>query len=124
MVKQTLGGLTDAMHALREKKRVLEEEIKVLEEQYKELEMKLIELADEQGVTKGNGKAANFTVAESIVPQVENWDDFYRFIHKNKYWHLLERRPSVTGCRELFETKGVIPGVQKFTKRRVNLRST
>lgn len=124
MAKETLGGLTDAMHALREQKRVLEEEIKALDEQFKALEAKLIELADEQGVTKGNGKSANFTVAESIVPQVENWDDFYRFIHKNKYWHLLERRPSVTGCRELFETKGVIPGVQKFTKRRVNLRST
>lgn len=123
-MKPTIGSLTDEMHVIRENKRGLEEQIKALDEQYRELEMKLIELADEQGTTTGKGKSASFTVAESVVPQVTNWDDFYKFIQKNKYWHLLERRPSVTGCRELFETKGAIPGVEKFTKRRVNLRST
>lgn len=123
MAKVTIGSLTDEMHELREKKRALEEKIKEYDEQYKELELKLIELADEQGTSTGKGKAASFTVAESVVPQVADWDTFYKFIHKNKYWHLLERRPSVTGCRELFETKGAIPGVDRFTKRRVNLRS-
>lgn len=123
MLKDTLGSLTDQMFALREEKRKLEEGIKVLDEVYKQKEMQLIELLDEQGTDRGAGKSANCTIAESVVPQVTNWDDFYKFIQKNKYWHLLERRPSVTGCRELFETKGVIPGVEKFTKRRINLRS-
>lgn len=123
-MKATIGSLSDELHAVREKKRGLEEQIKALDEQYKELELKLIELADEQGTTTGKGKLASFTVNDTTVPQVTNWDDFYKFIHKNKYWHLLERRPSVTGCRELFDTKGAIPGVEKFTKRRVNLRST
>lgn len=123
MAKLTIGQLTDKMHEVREAKRVLEEQVKIVEEEYRALELQLIEAADEQGMTKGDGKAANFTINESTVPQVTNWDEFYKFIQKNKYWHLLERRPSVTGCRELFETKGVIPGVEKFTKRRVNLRT-
>lgn len=123
-MKATIGSLTDEMFNIRENKRALEEQIKALDEQYRELEMKLIELADEQGTTTGKGKMAGFTVNENVVPQVTNWDEFYKFIQKNKYWHLLERRPSVTGCRELFETKGAIPGVEKFTKRRINLRST
>jgi hypothetical protein len=63
------------------------------------------------------------SITESVRPSVENWDDFYRFIHRHKYYHLLDRRPSVTGCRELFETKGNIPGVVPFTKRKINLRS-
>lgn len=123
MAKLTIGGLTDKMFDLRDKKRALEEKIKELEEQYKEAEAQLIELLDEQGTDRGSGAAANCTISESIVPQVTDWDTFYKYMHKNKYWHLLERRPSVTGCRELFETKGAIPGVEKFKKRRINLRS-
>lgn len=123
MPKLTLAQLGDKMHEVREEKRALEEQVKVKEEEYKALEILLIEALDEQGMTKGDGKQANFTISESTVPQVTNWDDFYRYIHKNKYWHLLERRPSVTGCRELFDTKGAIPGVEKFTKRRINLRT-
>jgi len=123
MSKKTLGQLTDELWALREAKRLKEEEAKALDEQMKELEKVIIEAADEQGLTSGKGSKAAFTVAESVVPQVTDWDSFYKFIHRNKYWHLLERRPSVTGCRELFETKGAIPGVDRFTKRRVNLRS-
>lgn len=123
MAKLTIGQLTDKMHTVREEKRELAEKIKALDEEYNALELQLIEIADEQGITKGDGKLANFTISESTVPQVENWDEFYRYIQKNKYWHLLERRPSITGCRELFDTKGAIPGVQKFTRRRINLRN-
>lgn len=123
MSKETLGSLTDKMHVLRENKRGLEEQVKKIEEEYRELEMKLIELLDDQGTDRGAGKTATCTVSESIVPQVTDWDAFYKYIQRNKYWHLLERRPSVTGCRELFETKGVIPGVEKFKRRRINLRS-
>lgn len=123
MPKLTLAQLGDKMFDVRELKREYEDKIKVLDEEYKNLETQLMESMDEQGITKGDGKQANFTISENVVPQVDNWDEFYRYIHRNKYWHLLERRPSVTGCRELFDTKGAIPGVQKFTRRRINLRT-
>ena len=117
-----IGDLVDALHAKREEKRAAEEVVKGLDEEYRRLETELIELADEQGTLTGKGKKGAFSIGESLYPQVKDWDAFHKYIGKMKYYHLLERRPSVTGCRELFETKGAIPGVEKFTKRKINLR--
>lgn len=118
----TIGALADALHAIRERRVAAEQVVKAIEEEYRAAEAKLIEAADAQNTSTGKGARASFSVNESIVPQVKDWDAFYKYIYKNKFAHLLERRPSVTGCRELFDTKGAIPGVEKFAKRRVNLR--
>ena len=78
---------------------------------------------DQQNITKSTGSKATVSISTSVKPSVEDWDAFYAYIHKNKYYHLLERRPSVTGCRELFDHKGAIPGVVPFTQRKLNIRS-
>lgn len=119
---KTIGQLADEMHDLRETKRELEEQVKIVQEKYDLKMLELFDLADAQDTTVGRGQRGSFTIGESVVPQVKDWDTFYKYIQKTKYWHLLERRPSVTGCRELFDTKGLIPGVDKFTKRTLNLR--
>ena len=118
-----IGAKIDKLHALREQKRALEEQIKQLSEQMNELENQLIAQMDEEGVTKATGNAATVSISTSVKPSVEDWDAFYAYIHRHKYYHLLERRPSVTGCRELLETKGKIPGVIPFTQRKLNIRS-
>jgi sarcosine oxidase delta subunit len=56
-----------------------------------------------------------------MKPSVTDWDAFYKFIHENKYFHLLERRPHTAGCRELFQMRGAIPGVVPFVKRVVRV---
>lgn len=122
MTRKTIGQLADELHDLREEKRAKEEEVKEIQERYDKKLMELFDLADEQETTVGKGQRGSFSLGESTVPQVKDWDAFYKYIQKTKYWHLLERRPSVTGCRELFDTKGAIPGVEKFTKRTINLR--
>lgn len=87
-----------------------------------EAEKALIDRMLQEGATKGAGKLGTITLSNAVVPQVENWDDFYAFIHKKKYYHLLERRPSVSGCREIFEMSGKLPGVVPFVK--YSLRAT
>jgi hypothetical protein len=119
----TIGAKIDQLHALREQKRALEEQIKQLSEQMNELENQLIDQMDKEGVTKASGNAATVSISTSVKPSVEDWDAFYAYIHRHKYYHLLERRPSVTGCRELLETKGKIPGVVPFIQRKLNIRS-
>ena len=119
----TIGAKIDRLHALREQKRALEEQIKQLSEQMSVLENGLIDQMDAEGVSKSTGNAATVSITTSVRPSVEDWDAFYAYIHRHKYYHLLERRPSVTGCRELLETKGKIPGVVPFTQRKLNIRS-
>lgn len=119
----TIGVKIDQLHAVREEKRRLEEEIKALVEKADALELSLIDQMDREGVSKSTGNKATVSITSSVKPSVEDWDALYAYIHRNKYYHLLERRPSVTGCRELLETKGKIPGVVPFTQRKLNIRS-
>ena len=119
----TIGAKIDALHDLREQKRALEEQIKEIVGQASELENALMEQMDTEGVSKSTGNSATVSITLSVKPSVDDWEAFYKYIHRMKYYHLLERRPSVTGCRELLETKGKIPGIVPFTQRKLNIRS-
>jgi hypothetical protein len=118
-----IGAKIDQLHKLREKKRALEEQVNAVSHEMALIEAALMEQMDSEGVSKSTGHLATVSISDSIKPNIEDWDAFYAYIHRNKYYHLLERRPSVTGCRELLETKGKIPGVVPFTQRKLNLRS-
>jgi hypothetical protein len=120
--KVTLGSLIDALFAQRAEIKVVEAQKKELEEQAEAIEARLIEKADSEKLTGGRGTTCQASVNDVVVPQVVDWDKYYDFIHENRWYHLLQRRPSVPGCRELFEAGKDIPGVEKFVRRRVNLR--
>lgn len=119
----SIGVKIDKLHLLREHKREHEEQIKLLTRQMEIIENELIDQMDKEGISKSTGLAATVSISTAIRPSVDDWDSFYAFIHRNKYYHLLERRPSVTGCRELLETKGKIPGIVPFTQRKLNIRT-
>ena len=119
----TVGSMIDHLHVLREKRRQLEKEIENINKEYSLVEVDLLRQMQAQGLEKAGGQFASAAITDSVKPTVEDWDLFYNFIKKNDYFHLLERRPSVTGCRELFETKGKIPGVVPFTIQKVSLRN-
>jgi hypothetical protein len=78
---------------------------------------------EEQGVSKSTGSLATASVYDSVKPSVQDWDAFWDYIWRHKHFHLLDRRPSVNGCREIFEKEGTIPGVVPFTKRSVRITS-
>lgn len=119
----SIGASIDKLFALREKKRAHEKSISDIEKEIALMEIDLILLMKAEGVDKATGKKASVSITTNIRPNVTDWDAFYAFIHRRKYYHLLEKRPSVTGCRELFETRGLIPGVVPFSKETLNLRT-
>lgn len=119
----SIGAQIDALHTLREKKRAAEEIVKALARDIEAAQLALMERMEQEGMPKASGQFATVTLSANVVPDVQDWDEFYKFIKRHNYFHLLERRPSVLGCRELFETKGAIPGVQPFLKKSLNLRS-
>lgn len=121
--KTTPGAMIDQMWALREKKRVLEASIKDLDGQMADLESKLMENMEANGVDKMTGKAAGVSISTNVVANVEDWDTFLAWVYKTKNGHLLQRRVSDPAWREMVEIKGVVPGTQPFTKKRLNLRA-
>lgn len=120
-MSDSLGKLADDFFMLREKKRAIEEQLEMVEQEMRIAEMELLSQLDAQQVTKVTGKLATVSISESVKPSVEDWSEFENYIHDNRYYHLLERRPSVLGCREIFEKVGRIPGVVPYVQRKVRM---
>ena len=119
----TLGQAADKMWLLKDNKKALDAQIKAIEVQVKELETTIFGLLDAQDTRKAEGRVASISVGEAVVGTVENWDAFWPYIVKNKFFHLVQKRASDPGLRELWDMGKVIPGVQPFTKRTLSVRT-
>lgn len=127
----TLGEATDKLWALREEKRKADAEVKRLELAIKGdadkkivgLEGIVISLLDAQGTRKAEGMKASVSINEVIVANVEDWEALWPWIAKTKNFHLIQKRVSDPGMRELWALGKVVPGAQPFTKRNLSLRS-
>lgn len=120
----TLGASIDKLWQLREDKRGHDSESKKVEVQIKELEALMFGLMDAQETTKSEGKKASVSIGETVVGNVEDWEALWPFIAKNKFFHLVQKRVSDPGLRELWALGKKTPGVTPFTKRTLNLRSS
>jgi hypothetical protein len=88
----------------------------------KELEWAIIhELADMR-LEKATYQGTTVEPKKETFPHVTDWDQFWNFIYENKFIHLLEKRPTVTGYRELLELGRAVPGVVPFVKTRLSVR--
>lgn len=117
-----LGIQIDALFKLREGLRAHQEVEKGIVEQIGVAEAALMATMEKEGVDKSTGKMATVSISETVTGNVTDWDVFWAYVHKNKFGHLVQRRLSDPAIRELFETKGTVPGVEPFTKRRLNVR--
>lgn len=123
--KPTVGALIDELYELREQLRMLNKQAKEVGEARDAIEKRLMEAMDAQGVEQSRGAQATATISETVEPQVEDWESYYRFIRRNNAFYLLQRRPAAAPYREMLAQRNgkPIPGVQSFIKRSVNLRT-
>ncbi len=121
----SIGVQIDALWDLREKKRELEERLKDLHVLIEQKEGDLFDKMDEQGTSKGAGRKASVSLTTSIVPQMIEWDDYWKYIRRNNAFELLERRPAVAAWREHAAKRkdGTVPGTVPFEKRKLSLRT-
>jgi hypothetical protein len=119
----TLGKAIDTLWALREKKRDKETEIKLVEADIAAAEEALFNRLDAEESTSGKGKAASVSITEATSFNIADFDIFSKYVARTKFFHLFQRRVSEVAAREIFEQKGLVPGLAPFTKRRINLRS-
>lgn len=118
-----LGSMIDKIWAVREEKRRLEEQVKEASERISELEAQLFEQLEAQGLDKATGSKASVSITTSVVADVQDWDAVWPYIAKTKAWHLVQRRLSDPAYRELLDMGKKVPGVQPFTKRKLNVRT-
>lgn len=118
-----LGNLIDQLWELREDRRKLAAQDDALKKEFENLEKEIMDRLLSEELPGARGKKGVVSYQEVELPHVVDWDEFWEFIYQNRYFHMMERRPSVPGCRELFEQGKVIPGVEKFVKQKLALKS-
>lgn len=116
-----LGTLIDQLADLRRDKKELEKVLTGIEEEISNIEDDIIHMMSEQGLERAAHNGVSVTPKQHTYAHVEDWARFYDFIDKNKYWHLLEKRVSVTGYRELIELGRDVPGVVPFVKTKLSV---
>jgi hypothetical protein len=121
-IQPTMGSLIDGMFDLREQKRSLDAEIKKIEEKLDAQEKLVLERMELEGTNAVKGKKASASISTNVVANVVDWDKVYAFVKKTGNFQLFQRRISDPAFRELMELKGAVPGVEPFTKKKINLR--
>lgn len=119
-----IGAMIDGLANLRKQKKHYEEELKGVKAEMEELESELITKLTEMGTTSAKTKLATVSVSSTMVPTVENWDDFYEYVKDNDAFYMLQRRVSSPAWRELYEAGEEVPGTKAFEKISLNFRGT
>lgn len=60
------------------------------------------------------GKLARVTVVTKQVPQVKDWDAFYKYVKKTGSFDLMQKRLTDAAIKERWEAGKEVPGVEHF----------
>ena len=119
---RTLGSMIDELYALKLEAAEYESKAKKIKEIMEGLKNQIILGLDAQETTIGAGGTAKVSITMTEIPKVDDWSDFYDYINENQAYHLLQRRPATTACREMLDSGETIPGMSIFNKRDISLR--
>ena len=119
----TMGSTIDSLWAKREEKREAELKVKTIESEIAAIEEVLMDRMDKEETTRSQGKKASVSINQTVVANVKDWDAFWPYVAKHKFFHLLQKRVSDPAMRELWDAGKKVPGVQPFTKRKLNIHS-
>lgn len=111
---KALGACADKLYQLREARLAKQKEALDLETEEKALKEHLINTLPKSQSSGIAGKVARVTVIKKPVPQVKDWDKFYKHIKKTGDFELLQRRLTDTAIKERWENGKTIPGVESF----------
>ena len=117
---KAMGACADKLYEVRQKRLAMQKEIDEVEAEEKALKEHIINNLPKSD-SGAAGKVARVSVVTKDVPQVKDWDAFYKYVSRTKSFDLLQRRLSDAAVKERWENKNDIPGVEAFTVVSVSL---
>jgi hypothetical protein len=123
MEKSKLGKLCDRLYQAQqrrlERQREADAEIAGLKAVEDKLTETIINGFSDQDLKNAGGDLCTVSVGLYVAPRVADWPAFYAYIKKQNAFELLERRPARAACRERWDAKVAIPGVEQFSEKRL-----
>lgn len=116
-----MGACADRLFQLREKRLEEQKKVDAIEAEEKALKEHIIQTLPKSDASGVAGKIARVTVITKQVPQVKDWDVFYKHIKKTGEFELLQRRLTDTAIRERWDEGKKVPGVESFNALTVSI---
>lgn len=118
---KSLGLCADRLFQLKELRLEAQKIVESYEAEESQLKEHIIETLPQSDASGVAGKVARVTIEIKDVPQVANWDEFYKYIVKTKSFDMLQRRLTDTAIRARWEDGKTIPGVEHFKLKKISL---
>jgi hypothetical protein len=115
MTKTTIGKCADKLYKLRQERLKLQQVLESLKKEETELKNYLIDNISKFDSSGVMGKIASVRIITKDVPQVDDWDQLFKYVHKHKAFDLLQRRVSSEAVRQRWEEEQTIDGISTFT---------
>lgn len=116
VIPSTLGAVADRLLTLRDQRSKAQATVDRLQAEETILKNHLIENLPKRETADGIiGKHARAEIHKKPIPQVKDWDKFYKFILKTKDFSFLNKAVGVAAVKDRWEANQVVPGVSKFT---------
>jgi hypothetical protein len=118
-----LNSLINQLSTLKGEKKAAEFMVKQIDKQIAAAELQIMSRLDGLEMIEAKNPAGmKVAITESVVPKVENWDDFHQHIRDTGDFFLLQKRAAVLTCRESFQMGRTIPGVLPHTIRKLTFK--
>ena len=111
---KALGACADKLYQLRQKRLDMQKLVDVVEEEEKALKEYIINTLPKSEASGVAGKLARVTVITKIVPQVADWDQFYKYVKKTGQFDLMQKRLADAAIKERWDAGKEVPGIGHF----------
>ena len=112
---KTMGACADKIYELRQKRLDAQKVVDAIQAEESALREHIIQTLPKSETTGVAGKLARVTVVTKSIPQVKDWDAFYKYVAKNKAFDLMQRRLSDKAVTDRWEAGKKVDGVEAFT---------
>ena len=111
---KALGACADRLFTVRQQRLEVQKQVDLLQSEESAIKEHIINTLPKSEASGVAGKLARVTVVTKQVPQVKDWDAFYKHVKKSGDFDLLQRRLTDSAIKERWEAGKEIPGVEHF----------
>ncbi len=111
---KALGACADKLFELRNKRLAEQKKVDEIAAEETALKNHIIENLPKSEASGVAGKLARVTVVTKQVPQVKDWDAFYKYVKKTGSFDLMQKRLTDAAIKERWEAGKEVPGVEHF----------
>ena len=116
-MKQIYSKLITEHKKLKAKEAAYNEQKKIVEELKSTMSIEM----DNVGTSTYKGNKGTISIAQYVIPIVDNWDEVYKYIQKNDAFDLLQRRITSAAWRDRLEEGEKIRGIEPMTQNRLRI---